>query len=66
MKTLNEYIKESSEFVYAVIDKDLDGAIMSVWNTKDEAEKEIADRLKENDHSKLEIKPIKRSEVEKS
>lgn len=66
MKNIIDYIKESQEFVYAVIDKDLDGAIMSVWNTKDEAEKEIANCLKENDHSKLEIKQIKRSEVEKS
>lgn len=64
MKTLNEYLKESQEQVYAIIDKDLDGAIMSVWNTSDEAEKEKADRLKENDHLKLEIKPMKRSEVE--
>lgn len=66
MKTLNEYLKESQEQVYALIDKDLDGAIMSVWDTNDDAEAERAERLKENDHLKLEIKPMRRSEVEKN
>ncbi len=65
MKTLNEYLKESQEQVFAIIDKDLDGAIMSVWDTNDDAEKEKAARLKENDKLKIEIKPMKRSEVEK-
>ena len=64
MKTLNEYIKEQEEQVFAVVDKDLDGAIMSVWNTNDEAEKEKADRLKENDKLNIEIKPMKKSEAE--
>lgn len=65
MKTLNEYLKESQEQVYAIIDKDLDGAIMSVWDTNDDAETEKAARLKENDKLNIEIKPMKKSEVEK-
>lgn len=64
MKTLNEYIKESQDMVYAIVDKDLEGAIMSVWNTSDEAEAEKAERLKENEYLHLDIKHLKRSEVE--
>ena len=64
MKTLNEYLKESQDNVYAIIDKDLDGAIMSVWNTPEEAETEKSERLKENDKLKIDIKKMKRSEVE--
>lgn len=66
MKTLNEYLKESQDYRYAVIDKDLEGAIMSVWNTNDEAETEKAARLKENEGLHLDIKKMKKSEVEKS
>lgn len=64
MKTLIEYLKESQDNVYAIIDKDLDGAIMSIWNTSTEAETEKSERLKENDKLKIDIKKMKRSEVE--
>ena len=64
MKTLNEYLKESQDSVYVIIDKDLDGAIMSVWNTPEEAETEKSERLKENDKLKIDIKKMKRSEIE--
>lgn len=77
MKSLYEYIEESleetvetnesseEEMKYAVVDTDLDNAIMSVWDTDDDAKKEIADRLKENDYLNLKVLPIKKSEVEK-
>ena len=78
MRSLTEYIEESleepkaqemnessDEMKYAVVDVDLDDAILSVWDTKDEAEKEIADRLKENDALNLKWNEIKASEVEK-
>lgn len=64
MKTLNEYLKESQEQVYALIDKDLDGAIMSVWNTNEEAENEKKEKLKENEYLRLDIKKVNKSEVE--
>lgn len=65
MKTISEYIKESEETVYAVIDNDLDGAIMSVWNTKEEADSERDARLGENSELKLSVKKVKKSEIEK-
>ena len=64
MKTLYEYLKESQDNVFALVDKDLDGAIMSVWDTNDAAEAERTERLKENDKLNLSIKKMKRSEVE--
>jgi len=78
MKNLTDYLEESmaempeetfeegnEDTVYAVVDTDLDGAIMSTWDLKEDAETEKADRLKENADLHLDIKPIKRSEVEK-
>ena len=37
---------------------------MSVWNTPEEAETEKSERLKENDKLKIDIKKMKRSEIE--
>lgn len=78
MRSLSEYIEESleeskeaemnessDEMKYTVVDVDLDDAILSVWDTKEEAEKEIADRLKENSGLNLKWNEIKASEVEK-
>lgn len=62
MKTLKEYIDEAQESVYAVVDKDL--GIMSVWNTETDANKEKEDRLGENSDLKLDVKKMRKSEVE--
>ena len=62
MKAFKEYIKEAQESVYAVVDKDL--GIMSVWNTEPEANKEKEDRLGENSNLKLDVKKMRKSEVE--
>ena len=78
MRNLTEYLEESLEeikeenfeesnddTVYAVVDTDLEGAIMSTWDLEEDAETEKSDRLKENPDLHLDIKPLKRSEVEK-
>ena len=74
MKSLSEYIVESMEEVveesneemkYAVVDVDLDEAIMSVWDSEDDAKAEIATQLEKNEGLNLKVNPIKASEVEK-
>ena len=74
MKNLTEYIIESMEvnekeetedLRYAVVDVDLDDAILSVWNTDEEAKAEIASQLEKNNGLNLKVNPIKASEVEK-
>lgn len=74
MKNLTEYIIESMEvnekeetedLRYAVVDVDLDDAILSVWNTDEEAQAEIASQLEKNNGLNLKVNPIKASEVEK-
>lgn len=73
MKSLSEYIVESMEEVieesndemkYAVVDVDLDEAIMSVWDSEDDAKAEIATQLEKNEGLNLKINPVKASEVE--
>ena len=73
MKNLKEYIieknasseSESTDNVWIVKDKDLDGAILDVCPTEKEAKDAYDFHMKENDKSNLEIEKIKRSEVEK-
>lgn len=74
MKDLREYIIESMEEVvdesnedmkYCVVDVDLDEAIMSVWDTEDDAKAEIASQLEKNEGLNLKVNPVKASEVEK-
>lgn len=74
MKNLSEYVIESIEkyvgeslddMKYAVVDVDLDDAIMSVWDSEDEAKTEIANQLEKNDGLNLKVNPMKASEVEK-
>lgn len=74
MKNLSEYIIESinanvdessDDMKYAVVDVDLDDAIMSVWDSEDEAKMEIASQLEKNDGLNLKVNPMKTSEVEK-
>lgn len=74
MKNLTEYIIESMEvneseetedLRYAVVDVDLDDAILSVWTTDEDAQAEIANQLEKNSGLNLKVNPIKASEVEK-
>ena len=74
MKNLSEYIIESMEekvdesnedMKYCVVDVDLDEAIMSVWDTEDDAKAEIASQLEKNESLNLKVNPVKASEVEK-
>ena len=74
MKNLSEYIIESMEeeidesnedMKYCVVDVDLDEAIMSVWDTEDDAKAEIASQLEKNEGLNLKVNPVKASEVEK-
>ena len=74
MKNLSEYIIESMEeeieesnedMKYCVVDVDLDEAIMSVWDTEDDAKAEIASQLEKNNGLNLKVNPVKASEVEK-
>lgn len=74
MKDLREYIIESMEeevdesnedMKYCVVDVDLDEAIMSVWDTEDDAKAEIASQLEKNEGLNLKVNPVKASEVEK-
>ena len=74
MKNLSEYIIESMEeeieesnedMKYCVVDVDLDEAIMSVWDTEDDAKAEIASQLEKNEGLNLKVNPVKESEVEK-
>lgn len=74
MKRLSEYILErgaapkvqNTDNVFVIKDKDLDGAIMDVCPTEEDAKKAYDDHMKENPHNHLEIKSMKRSEVEKN
>ena len=59
----NEQIIEAEEMKYAVVDVDLDDAILSVWDTDDDAKAEIANQLEKNDGLNLKVNPIKASEV---
>ena len=61
----NEQIIEAEEMKYAVVDVDLDDAILSVWDTDDDAKAEIANQLDKNDGLNLKVNPIKASEVER-
>ena len=61
----NEQIIEAEEMKYAVVDVDLDDAILSVWDTDDDAKAEIANQLEKNDGLNLKVNPIKASEVER-
>lgn len=75
MKHITEFIEESmnkeieeakqDDTVYALIDNDLEGAIMDVFDLEDDAKTKKEERLKENSDLNLDIKPMKRSEVEK-
>ena len=66
MKSLVDYILESEEVVWVVKDKDLDGAIMDVCTTEEDAKKMYDEHMKENKDNHLEITSMKRSEVEKN
>lgn len=77
MKGLVEYISEhteqeevvnqitENEEVWVVKDKDLDGAIMDVCPTEDDANKALEEHMKENADYHLEVEKCNRSEVEK-
>ena len=75
MKHITEFIEESmteeieeanqDDTVYALIDNDLEGAIMDVFDIEDDAKTKKEERLKENADLNLDIKPMKRSEVQK-
>ena len=66
IESIEEYVEESSDDMkYAVVDVDLDDAIMSVWDSEDEAKTEIANQLEKNDGLNLKVNPMKASEVEK-
>lgn len=75
MKHITKFIEESmnneieenkqDDTVYALIDNDLEGAIMDVFDLEDDAKTKKEERLKENSDLNLDIKPMKRSEVEK-
>lgn len=66
IESIEKYVEESSEDMkYAVVDVDLDDAIMSVWDSEDEAKTEIANQLEKNDGLNLKVNPMKASEVEK-
>ena len=74
MKNFSEYILEkrnlnestSSDEVWVIKDKDLDGAILDVCSTEDDANKAYEEHMKENPDSHLEITHMKKSEVEKN
>lgn len=73
MKDLKDYIIERGpvpkieldDKVYVIKDKDLDGAILDICSSKEEADKAYDDHMKENPGNKLEISTCDRSEVEK-
>lgn len=66
IESIEKYVEESSEDMkYAVVDVDLDDAIMSVWDSEDEAKTEIANQLEKNEGLNLKVNPMKASEVEK-
>ena len=73
MKDLKEYIIERSaapkvavdDTVYIIKDKDLDGAILDVCSTEEDANNAYDAHMKENDEANLEISSCSRSEVEK-
>lgn len=66
IESIEKYVEESSDDMkYAVVDVDLDDAIMSVWDSEDEAKTEIANQLEKNDGLNLKVNPMKASEVEK-
>lgn len=64
MKSLVEFIKESSDTVYVVYDKQ-DGSIVGVGDTEDDAKKVASEYENGNSDFKTEIKSEKRSEIEK-
>ena len=78
MKNLTEYISEhldnaveeveksvnENEDVWVVRDKDLDGAILDVCTTEEDAQKAYDEHMEENKDNHLEIVTCKRSEVE--
>lgn len=59
MKSLKEYIVESADNVYAV--KDNTGAILNIFNTKEEAEADLKNWPTE---SAVKVVTVKRNEVE--
>lgn len=74
MKNLKDYILERgpapkvdnpSETVWVISDKDLDGAILDVCETEEDAQKAYDEHMKENSGNHLEMKTCPRSEVEK-
>lgn len=78
MKSLVEYINEQivnetpaqnidekSEDVWVVKDTDLN-SILDVCETEEDANNALAEHLKENEDSHLEVSSCKRSEVEKN
>lgn len=63
MKSLVEFIRESEETVYTIIDKD--GTVVNVANTEDEAKKIADDYNKQNPDNQAEVKADKKSSVVK-
>lgn len=55
-----------NEDVWVVKDKDLDGAILDVCPTEEDAQKAYDEHMAENKDNHLEIVPCKRSEIEKT
>lgn len=64
LETTEEIIESNDDMKYAVVDVDLDDAILSVWDTDEDAKIEIANQLEKNDGLNLKVNPIKASEVE--
>lgn len=69
MKSLSEYLlesgKEQEDQVWVIKDKDLDGAILDVCESEEDANEAFENHKKENEGCNIEIVPCKRSEVEK-
>lgn len=66
MKNITEYILEQENKVWVIKDKDLDGAIFDVCDSKKAAEDALAVHMKENPDNHMEIVSMNRSEVEKT
>jgi len=64
-QTIENQVNENED-VWVVKDKDLDGAILDVCPTEEDAKAAYEGHMKENEDSHLEIVSCKRSEVEKT
>lgn len=63
-QTIENKVNEDED-VWVVKDKDLEGAILDVCTTEEDAQKAYDEHMAENEDNHLEIVTCKRSEVEK-